>query len=242
MNGSGPVPSRQDKPHPHSVFPDPTGNYLLSADLGADLIRIFSINQQTGALTSCPNAATGAGDGPRHGAWWAPSANSTVGQMLYIANELGNSVTTWQVSYPSGGCLTLKKVQSLPAYPQGKSAPSGSKTAEVHVAGNFAYAANRNDQSFGSEQDSIAAFSIDTSSGNLTYLDFTNAYSWFPRTFQINKAGTLVAIGGQTSANVAVVQRNTTTGKLGALVANLSVGSKGTDNNEDGLSSVIWNE
>jgi 6-phosphogluconolactonase (cycloisomerase 2 family) len=242
MNGKGPVPSRQDKPHPHSVFPDPTGNFLLSADLGADLIRIFSINSQTGALTACTAAQTGSGDGPRHPAWWAPSANSTTGQMLYIVNELANSVTAWQVSYPSGQCLSLKKVQSLSAYPAGKSAPSGSKSAELHVAGNFLYLANRNDKSFGSQQDSMAVYTIDPSTGLLTWYDFENSYSWYPRTFAINKAGTMVAVGGQTSSNVAVIARNATSGKLGPLIANLMVGTAGHDNSEDGLSAVIWNE
>ena len=54
------------------------------------------------------------------------------------------------------------------------------------------------------------------------------------------KAGDMVAFGGQTSSNVAIVARDTTTGKLGDLIANLQVGTPGTAGNEDGLSAVIW--
>ena len=239
MSGRGTVPSRQDKPHPHSTFTDPTGKYLLSADLGADLIRIFTIDATSGNLKQCANAQTGAGDGPRHGAWYTSPSGAT---SLYIVNELGNSVTAWQVTYPADGCLTLKKTQALPTYPAGKTAPAGSKAAEVHVSGNFLYAANRNDQSFGSQKDSMVTYSIDPATGAITFVEATSAYSWFPRTFAINKAGDLVAIGGQTSSNVAIVARNTTSGRLGNLIATLPIANPGTVNNEDGLSAVIWDE
>lgn len=243
MSGPGPNRARQDKPHPHSTFTDLTGKFLLSADLGADLIRIFSINAADGKLTECPTAQTGAADGPRHGTWWAPKAGSTDGTMLYIANELANSVTVWQATYPAGGgCLTLKKTQSLSAYPAGKSAPANSKTAEVHTAGNFVYASNRNDKSFGPTQDSVATYTVDPATGALTFLESTSSHSYYTRTFQINKAGDLVAFAGQTSSNVAIVSRNLTTGRLGDLVANVQVGSPGVAGNEDGLSAVIWDE
>jgi 6-phosphogluconolactonase (cycloisomerase 2 family) len=162
--------------------------------------------------------------------------------MLYTVNELGNSVSSWTVSYPASGCLTLSKTQTLSTYAAGKSAPTGSKAAEVHVFGNFLYAVNRNDKTFGTEEDSIVTYSIDSASGSITFVEATNAHAWYPRTFAINKAGTLVAIGGQTSSNVAIIQRDTTTGRLGSLVANLAVATPGTDGGEDGLSAVIWDE
>jgi len=213
-------------------------------DLGGDAIHIFQTNAATGALTACPDAKTAAGDGPRHGAWWAPTAGSTAGQMLYTVNELGNSVSAWQVSYPSGsGCLTLTKTQTLSVFAPGTSAPSRSqpvKAAEVHVAGNYLYAAVRNDQLFGTQQDSLVRYNIDSSTGAISYAEAVNSHSWYPRTFSINKAGTLIAMGGQTSSNVAILSRDPSTGKVGGLLASLAVGQKGTDGGEDGLSSVVW--
>ncbi|KAG6357208.1 hypothetical protein INS49_015086 [Diaporthe citri] len=239
MSAPGPDPYRQDKPHPHSVFADPTGRFLLSADLGADLIRIFSIDASTGQLTSCPAAAAGAGDGPRHGEFWeSPSGAS----YLYIVNELAGSVTTWAVTAPAAGCLGLSEIQSSPTYPSGKTPPAGSKTAEVHISGGYVYATNRNDQSFGTQQDSAATFAIDPASGKLSFVEATNTHTYFPRTFAINKAGDAVAYGGQTSSTVVVVARNVTTGRLGDVVAQLQVGAPGTVNNEDGLSAVVWDE
>ncbi|KAL1856892.1 hypothetical protein VTK73DRAFT_8215 [Phialemonium thermophilum] len=264
MDGRGPVPSRQDKPHPHSTFTDPTGQFLLSADLGADLIRVFRIDADTGHLASCGNFSTGPGDGPRHGAWWIPggtnnssssSKQGVPGTTLYIVNELANSVTVWQVTYslPSGGassssssssssCLTLSKTQSIPTHAQGVTPGPGSKAAEVQVAGDFLYAANRNDKLFGPTSDSVATYAIDPRSGSLSFVESTDTHTYFPRTFQINRAGDLVAFGGQTSSTVAIVARDASTGRLGGLVATLAVGRPGTVNNEDGLSAVIWLE
>ncbi|KAH8200061.1 hypothetical protein TruAng_005783 [Truncatella angustata] len=242
MSKPGPNAGRQNKPHPHSVITDPTGKYLLAPDLGADLVRIFSIDAASGKLTACSAGQAGSGDGPRHGAWWSPQAGATDGQMLYTVNELGNSVSAWKVTYQSSGCLTLAKTQTLSTYAAGKSAPYGSKAAEVHVSGNFLYAVNRNDKAFGAKEDSIATYSIDAATGAITFVEATSAHAWYPRTFAINKAGTLVAVGGQTSSNIAIIQRNTTTGRLGSLVANLAIATPGTDGGEDGLSAVIWDE
>ncbi|KAL0932767.1 nitrous oxide N-terminal region containing protein [Colletotrichum truncatum] len=237
MSQPGPVPSRQDKPHPHSAFPDPSGRYLLAADLGADLIRIFSIDA-TGILKECPSAQSGRGDGPRHGTFWSQNNNT----LLVTVNELSNSITSWDVTYPISGCLKLVKKQTVSTFSPGKTAPSGSKAAEIHVKENFVYVSNRNDRSFGTQEDSLTTYAIDPSTGDVRFIESTSAFSFFPRTFAINKAGNMVAIGGQTSANVAIVDRNVTTGRLGQLIATIKVGSPGTVNQENGLSAVIWNE
>ncbi|KAI1342297.1 putative isomerase YbhE [Xylariaceae sp. FL0016] len=241
MSAPGPNP-RQNAPHPHAAQLDPTGKYLITPDLGADLIRIFSIDGATGNLTACEPAKTGPGDGPRHVAWWAPSGNSSTGHMMYNVNEIGNSVSSWSVAYPEGKCLTLTKKQTLPTYASNTTAPTGSKAAEVHVMGNYLYAANRADQTFGKHQDSMATYSINPATGEIAWVQATNAHAWFPRTFSINKAGDLVAIGGQTSSNVAVVKRDMTTGKLGDMVSSIQVATPGTEQQEDGLSAVIWVE
>lgn len=51
----------------------------------------------------------------------------------------------------------------------------------------------------------------------------------------ISDDGCLVAVGNQDSSSVAIVQRDSETGELGALLGSLAVGSV-----EAGLSSVIW--
>lgn len=238
MDGTGPIPDRQNKPHPHSVIADPSGSALFVPDLGADLIRIFAIDASTGKLSECPSAATGAGDGPRHGEFVARLEDGAV--FLYTVNELGNSVTAWNVSYDDE-CPVLSSINTLSTFPDSQAAPNGSKAAEVHVRDTSLYASNRFDRSFGDEEDSLAVFEIATN-GSLTLRGLVNAHAYFPRTFVTNKAGDLVAVAGQTSANVAILERNMATGELGALVASVDVGAEGTVNQEDGLSAVVWLE
>jgi 6-phosphogluconolactonase (cycloisomerase 2 family) len=246
MNGVGAIPSRQEVPHPHSAFVDPTGDFLLSADLGADAIRIWKIEKATGKLTECPVAKTSPGTGPRHGAFWVPSAGASrvrraEGTVLFVANELSNSLSGWAVTYPSGGCLTLALKQTLTPYANNATAPRGTKVGEVKVKGNFVYTSNRNDKKFGAQADSITQFTI-SSSGSISFTEMTSSYGWYPRTFDINQAGDYVAIGDQTTANVAIVKRDVVTGKLTGQVANLRIGSAGSAENEDGVSAVVWAE
>ncbi|KAH7139553.1 Lactonase, 7-bladed beta-propeller-domain-containing protein [Dendryphion nanum] len=243
MNGKGPNPSRQEVPHPHHVFPDPTGNFLLLPDLGADLIRIYQLtDKNSGQLKECPSAKAAAGSGPRHGVFWSPSSSrvrQAAGTFLYTADELSNTVTGWSVTYPSGGgCLTLTRKQTLSPYQNNAAAPRGTKLAEVRVKDNFLYSSNRNDKKF-APNDSITQYTIEAD-GSLKWTELTSSYGTYPRTFDINKAGTFVAIGDQTTANVAIVKRDPATGKLTGQVANLRIGAAGTPENEDGVSAVVW--
>ncbi|KAL2144215.1 hypothetical protein VTI28DRAFT_9426 [Corynascus sepedonium] len=240
MESQGPNP-RQDKPHPHEVHVDPTGKFIVVPDLGADLLRVFRINAETGELTACSEGQADPGDGPRHIVFWE---NAEGLQKAYVLNELGNSVSAWDVEYPAAdeasGCLAFNKTQTLSTYEEGTTPGPNTKAAEIRIVGSFLYASNRADETFGEEQDSIATYTIDEQTGELAWLEAANSYSYYPRTFQFNTDGTLVAVGGQTSSNVAIIARDPETGKLGKLVANLQVGRKGRAGQEDGLSAVVW--
>lgn len=212
---------------------------MIVPDLGSDLTRIFKINQDTGMLTACPAVASLPGDGPRHGVF------SKNGKVYYSLNEVSSSVGVYDVVQPKGytDCLTLNRIQTLSTY--GPNVPLGNvtvKSAEIRIVGNNLYASNRNDSTFGFEQDSIAIYDITQSDGTLKFKELANAYGYYPRSFSFNKAGTYVAIGGQTTANIAIVARDPETGKLGKRVANINLPPRGTYGGEDGLSSVIWDE
>ncbi|CRG84580.1 putative protein SERP1457 [Talaromyces islandicus] len=230
-------PSRQDAPHPHETFLDPTGAYVLTPDLGSDVIHIFAIDKATGKLNECDAFAVKPGNGPRHGAWWTSKNKKT--NVLYISNELANTVSTYTASY-GDECLVLKDDGDIVPYPT--DVPSSANIAEVRVADNRdVYVSVRNDQSF-APSDSMAFLQASADDGSLTYKNLTTSYGKTPRTFVVNKAGTLLAIGNQATSDVAIVERDPKTGALGDLVAQLQVGATGTPGQSDGLSSVIWAE
>ena len=237
MAQKGPNAARQDAPHPHEVVLGPNGDYLYAPDLGADLIRIWAVNKTNGILTACPDAKVPGGTGPRHAAF-----NQLQSRMVvYVANELGNTISVFKVTSTNGGCPTLQPLEIISPFPNNATAPSGTKVAEVHVFGNHLYSANRVDKSF-SGNDSMATFTIDAGTGQVDFVDLHNAWGTYPRTFSINKAGTLLAVGDQTTANVAILAIGSNGELSSKPVANLRLGKVGHPENEDGLSSVVWAE
>ncbi|KAK3069758.1 hypothetical protein LTR53_011653 [Teratosphaeriaceae sp. CCFEE 6253] len=237
MSAPGPNSARQDAPHPHEVVLGPNGDFLYAPDLGADVIRVWSVEKSTGTLTACPAVKVPGGTGPRHAAFKKMNGR----MMVYVANELANTITVSRVTYPSGGCPKFLPVESLTPFPNNATAPSGTKVAEVHIQGAHLYATVRNDKAF-SGNDSVATFALDGSTGDIDFVDQVSSQGTYPRTFAINKAGTLLAVGDQTTANVAILAIGSD-GKLGGQpVANIRLGSAGHAESEDGLSSVVWAE
>lgn len=115
---------------------------------------------------------------PRH-LWFHPTKD-----WLYVVNESSRTVTFFQVDPETGG---LTAVQTLPTVPEDVLKGSG---ADIHVTpdGRFVYASTR-------EHDSIAGFSIDQKSGELTPLGQT-ATARGPRDFAIDPSGRFVVAGG----------------------------------------------
>lgn len=240
--------SQQDTPHPHDVILDPTGSFVLVCDLGSDVVRVYAIDQETGKLDACPSIERPAGSGPRHGVFWTPAQGECKTQsriqgsaetMLYIDSELGKTVTAFSVSYPSSGCPAFKEIQDMVPYPGGEMAESATPS-EIRVRGDSVYVSIRSDQGF-PPNDSISTLTR-SSDGKVAFDRLTSAYGTVPRTLVINKAGDLVAIGDQSSSDVAVVKRDPQTGELGDMVASLHVGQPGEVGTAQGLSSVIWAE
>lgn len=144
MDKPGPNADRQTASHPHQVIVDPTGKFLLSPDLGADLVRVFAIDQTTGLLETCPALNATGGSGPRHATFWThqnqnetqgvyrrnpvrrrdaghddsntPAMNGTAGWMLFVGEELTNQVSGWKVEYPAAGCMAFQKTLEVLTY------------------------------------------------------------------------------------------------------------------------------
>ncbi|GKZ18517.1 hypothetical protein AbraIFM66951_003398 [Aspergillus brasiliensis] len=239
---------QQDAPHPHQVILDPTGSFILVPDLGADLVRVYTIDKSTGQLDgACPDLTYPEGSGPRHGLFWQehsiqtsqPKARQQDTQVLYIVNELDGHLKGFTVSYTSDGCLSFDEFQSFEPYPDGQ-LPDGATPSEIRQAGDSLYVSIRSDQGF-SPNDSMATLDH-SSNGTVTLHELTSSYGKVPRTFVINQAGDLVAIGDQSSSNVAIVARDPQTGKLGDEVANVQIGEPGVVGTSTGLSSVVWDE
>ena len=243
---------RQLKPHPHQVVLDPTNRYFLVPDLGADLVRVFYVNPSTLSIQARDPIPVTPGSGPRHGVFKAPTALEPSMTYFYLVTELANTVAGYSVNYiANNGGITLNPIApSIPTFGPGNEKGKsfvGNAAAEVAIApdGNSLLISNRNATFFSVANpdpknsmritsDSLATFAIE-GDGKLNFEGLSPAGGTFPRNFALNKDGSLVAVGLQTSGRVAVYERCATTGRLGLdMVANF----EGLGN----VTSVVWAE
>jgi 6-phosphogluconolactonase (cycloisomerase 2 family) len=131
LSQPGTNPDRQDAPHPHEVLVDPTDSFILVPDLGADLVRVFSIDPATSKLNESTPFNAVPGSGPRHGSFLT-SGNTTY---FFLVAELGNTVTSYTVTYGKG-TLTFNEVFTSDIFGN-EATPEGAAAAECILSVGF---------------------------------------------------------------------------------------------------------
>ncbi|KAF7546970.1 hypothetical protein G7Z17_g8051 [Cylindrodendrum hubeiense] len=242
MAQPGPNPSRQEAPHPHAAVVDPTGQFILVPDLGADLIRIYSVLDGDLKLTERDPLFVARGSGPRHLAF----ADQEEKTFMYLVTELGNTVVGYEVTYDDEA-IAFEEVWTSGIHGKGNDVPAGGAASEIRISpdSNFLILSSRNestleipnfdpDNSTAIASDPLVNFAIDPQTGHLDLVQEVPCGGLFPRQFSINKAGTLVAVALQGDGRVVVMERDAETGELGELVAHADI--------EGEVTAVIFNE
>ena len=228
----------QDGSHPHQVLLAPTGDFIISPDLGMDLIHVFAIDKANGTLEECERILFPAGSGPRHGKFVPSKTDGKT--ILYPVSELSAEITAFTVeSSKEGGCPNFHRIQTTYPYPDGKKPPNGAAPAGIQAYDGNIYVSLRYDQSFPEIKSDGIVNLVQNADDTVSVRNLTPSYGKVPRTLVVNDAGTLVAIGNQASATVVVVER-LQNGDLGQAIGSVSVGEQGTVGKTEGLSSVIW--
>ncbi|KAL5363681.1 Lactonase, 7-bladed beta-propeller-domain-containing protein [Aspergillus floccosus] len=238
MPAPGPVSERQDAPHPHGVVVDPSGQFILVPDLGADLVRIFRICPTTGYLEEQQPLVVAQGSGPRHAVFWVPEKpglDQLKNVRFYLVAELDNSLMGYDVTYSKNGTILLSKFYEGSTY-EGSTPPTGSKAAEIAISpGNDRLViSNRNDNTFGPGNDSIAIFSLANQGPNsaISFLGLYPSFGSSPRQLDISAAEGMVAIAQQNSHMIKVVKWNKENDTLGSLLAEKTFDGE--------ISVVVW--
>ncbi|MGH9470079.1 MAG: lactonase family protein [Terriglobia bacterium] len=166
--------SGHDAPHAHCILPDPSGQFVLSTDLGMDRIFVWEFDAQAGRLSPASPAYVSLppGDGPRHLAFH-PN-----GRWLYSIQEEGSTLVLFHYDERTGKLAAKQTISTLPEEFAGTNF-----TSEVSVSpdGKFVYAANR-------LHDSISCFSVGPG-GRLSFSSDTWTRGDYPRSFAIHPAG-----------------------------------------------------
>lgn len=144
FSGSGPVESRQESSHIHQLRVMPgNGEWILASDLGADRIRLLSI-QEDGMLSHFSDIECPPGSGPRHMEF------SKDGSMLYCLGEISGEVLVYEIEYgqdaPSFSLVQRIQADEVNA--------AGSADIHIHPEGTWLYTSHRLDN------DGISIFRI----------------------------------------------------------------------------------
>lgn len=196
--GSGPNQGRQERAHAHSIAFDPSGQFVLAADLGIDRILVYTLDGEHGklALHELPGAEMRPGSGPRHFVFH-PN-----GKILYGANELDGTVTVCTWDSQKGRLTPVQHISTLPADFKGENT-----VADIHLdpAAKTLYVSNRG-------HNSLAVFRVN-GDASLTLLEITSCGGNWPRNFAVDPDGKWLYVANQYSGNLVLFRLDPDTGR-----------------------------
>ena len=197
-DGSGPNRQRQEGPHAHCIVPDPERRHFLSADLGADKIYVYRLDDEQGNLELIQTATVAPGSGPRHIAF------GRNGRCAYVIAELSSEILLFDYDPETGHLTPQQTISTLPTDYSGDNTSS-----DIHLSpnGRYLYASNRG-------HDSIATYAVDPQSGILSLIDHTSTQGQTPRHFAIHSTGKWLLVANQDSDTIVTFQLHPDTGKL----------------------------
>jgi len=196
----GPNAKRQEAAHAHRVTVSPDNRFLLVNDLGGDAIRIFHIDAADAKLKANDPPAWKAtpGAGPRS-LRFHPN-----GHWAYCMNEME---CTAELLYWDAAKGTLSSQQKIQLLANGPDDTATASESAIDKRGEFAYFAVRG-------PNTITTCRIDAASGKLTFQDHRHCGGKVPRHITLDPSDRWLLIANEMSGNIAVLKRDTKTGKL----------------------------
>jgi len=191
---------RQAGPHAHMITMGTNNQFVYATDLGTDQIYIYELDTKNEKLIKTDhNASTIAGTGPRHLAFHRSQP------WVYAVGELNGTIEAYAIDKTTGG---LNRFQTVSTLPQGEKRDAACADIHISPSGKYLYASNRG------EVNSIAMYSIEPKTGNLTLLGHQPVFGKSPRNFVIDPSGTFLLVANQNSDNVVTFKINPATGLL----------------------------
>jgi 6-phosphogluconolactonase len=199
--------SRQEDSHPHSAIFSADEKYVYVTDLGTDRVMIFKYDQEKVQLVpgTVPFVEMPDGSGPRH------TVFSPDGKLLYVLNELSNTVAVMEVVADGA----LKQQQLIATLSEGYT--GNSNAADIHLSknGKMLYTSNRG-------SNTITVFKVDEK-GNLQSVGQVDTHGTIPRNFHLTNDGKWMMVANQNSGNIALF--DLTKGDLPVFVSSTAIGT-----------------
>ncbi|MHB8903009.1 MAG: lactonase family protein, partial [Thermoguttaceae bacterium] len=181
--------SGHDRTHAHMIQADPSGRFVIHADLGLDRLFVWKFDDQAGALApnDPPEIALPPGDGPRHFHF------HPTGRWFYSLQEEGSTIVLFDYDARLG---RLAERQTISTLPPGFAGSNFCSEITVSADGRFVYVGNR-------LHDSIGIFSVGPD-GRLAWVADEWTRGDYPRSFNIDPTGRFFYSCNQRGDNIAV--------------------------------------
>ncbi len=204
--GSGPSP-RQRSPHPHGIALDPSGRYVLVADLGADHVFVHRFEARTQTLgPALPgSAALRPGSGPRHVVF------SPDGRFVYVNAELTGEIAVFRWDAKRSRLIPQRAIATRPA---GYAGELSSAELAVSPDGRFLYLSNRG-------EDAVVVFAA-RADGNLQEVQRLPSGGRSPTSFAIDPSGGWLLVTNE-ATGLSVFRRDRRSGRLTATASKMAV-------------------
>jgi 6-phosphogluconolactonase (cycloisomerase 2 family) len=179
--------SGHEVPHAHMIEADPSGRYVISADLGLDQIMVWKFDDKAGVLSpnDPPAVSLPPGDGPRHFDFHPNKP------WFYSLQEEGSNIVLFDYDSAKGRLTPRQTISSLPP---GFTGSNFCSEIKVSPDGRFVYAGNR-------LHDGIACFAIGDT-GALTFVSEEWTRGDYPRSFRFDPTGTFLYSCNQRADNI----------------------------------------
>jgi len=205
--GSSVVPKRQESAHPHSIYTDPTDQFVIVPDLGLDTIKVYRLDREQGKFLPHDDVKLAPGSGPRHFAFHPSLAYA------YVINELNSTITVFTYDGQAG---KLQEIQTVSALPGDFNGTSSTAEVQISACGSFLYGSNRG-------HDSIVVFAIDKSSGKLSLVQHISTGGEHPRHFSLTPSGRYLLAANKDSDSVHVFKVDPVSGRLSVTGQSISI-------------------
>ena len=190
FRGRGVHPSRQEKPHIHSVYYSPDSSRIWACDLGTDRIRVIRADDYT--YTGEEDIVLPDGSGPRHICFHSS------GKYAYVITELSGDVVVLDIK--DGGMAEI--IQTVKADTVG-----GEGSADIHLSpdGRFLYASCR------IKSDGLAVFRVSADTGKIERTGYCLTGK-HPRNFAITPNGKYILVACRDENAIEIYEVNKDTG------------------------------
>jgi 6-phosphogluconolactonase len=194
--GNGPNKERQEQAHAHCAEISPDGKWLYVCDLGSDKIWLHDTKNLTGKFSDVIGITIPSGYGPRHLVFGKDFPK------IYVICELNAHVLTYDQNQETG-MLTL--IDDQPTLPEDYDGVPSASAIRMHPSNKTLYISNRT-------HNSITVFSINRSTGILTFETIFDTNGKEPRDFNFDPSGKWLVCANQDSDTLVSFELDVKTG------------------------------